>query len=43
MIKGERPSGLKPSLLPPLTKIRITQPFGVNYVNFYKKLGLDGH
>jgi len=27
----------------PLKHINITQPFGVSYVNFYDKLGLDGH
>jgi murein DD-endopeptidase MepM/ murein hydrolase activator NlpD len=27
----------------PLKDIYITQPFGVNYANFYEKLGLKGH
>ena len=27
----------------PLKYIYVTQPFGVNYVDFYEKLGLDGH
>lgn len=27
----------------PLKHIMVTQPFGMNYVDFYKKLGLDGH
>ena len=34
---------MKIELLPPLTKIVINQPFGMNYVDFYKKLGLKGH
>lgn len=38
----ERPAN-QIKLLPPLVKITITQPFGVNFVNFYKKLGLAGH
>lgn len=27
----------------PVRDVYITQPFGANYLNFYKKLGLDGH
>jgi hypothetical protein len=27
----------------PLEQIRVTQPWGMNYVNFYKKMGLKGH
>jgi len=27
----------------PLEQIKVTQPFGMNYVDFYKKLGLKGH
>jgi len=27
----------------PLEQVRLTQPFGMNYVDFYQKLGLDGH
>jgi len=34
---------MKIQLLPPLKKRKVTQPFGVNYVNFYKSLGLLGH
>lgn len=30
-------------LVPPLERMTITQPFGVNYVDFYKKLGMNGH
>lgn len=30
-------------LIPPLRDIYVTQPFGVNYLDFYKKLGLAGH
>lgn len=31
------------SLRLPLRQIKVTQPFGVNYVGFYKSFGLDGH
>ncbi len=34
---------MKIELLPPLTKIRITQPFGANQVSFYREMGLIGH
>lgn len=34
-------SSMKLSL--PIRDVYITQPFGVNYLDFYKKLGLDGH
>jgi len=27
----------------PLKHIYVTQPFSVNFVNFYKELGLRGH
>ena len=27
----------------PLSWCKVTQPFGVNYVDFYKQFGLDGH
>jgi len=27
----------------PVRNVSINQPFGVNYVGFYKKLGMDGH
>ena len=30
-------------LIPPVKDIYVTQPFGVNYYNFYNKLGLSGH
>lgn len=30
-------------LILPVRDILITQPFGVNYLDFYKKLGMDGH
>jgi len=37
-----RPS--KPiSLQLPVKDVLVTQPFGVNFLNFYVKLGLDGH
>lgn len=34
---------LKPKLLLPVRDIKINQPFGANYLDFYKKLGLKGH
>jgi hypothetical protein len=34
---------MKIELLPPLSQIIINQPFGVNYLNFYKDMGLIGH
>lgn len=34
---------MKIKLLPPLKNIDITQPFGENYVDFYKSMGLIGH
>lgn len=34
---------MKIKLLPPLTRIEVTQPFGANYVNFYSQFGLLGH
>lgn len=27
----------------PLKHIKVNQPFGTNFVDFYQKLGLDGH
>jgi len=27
----------------PVKDVYINQPFGVNYVGFYRKLGMDGH
>lgn len=34
---------MKIQLQLPVKDVYINQPFGVNYVDFYKKLGLDGH
>jgi len=34
---------MKIELSLPLKDILVTQPFGVNYVDYYKKLGLKGH
>ena len=43
MINKINSSNLHVSLLLPVRDVSVNQPFGVNYVDFYKKLGLDGH
>lgn len=27
----------------PIEQVKVNQPFGVNFVNFYQKLGMKGH
>lgn len=34
---------MKIELLPPVKNVFVTQPFGVNYVGFYRSMGLNGH